>query len=104
MNLLQAFKEFFTKRKIRADIITIFITLFIIAFLIISFFNYTRYRADILSLSKETMKLVNKNVIAQIRNIKAQMELIALTTSSLIVSKKMVSLEHRDLITYLIGA
>src|SRR5262249_9477338 len=103
MRFFKFLKRLISKRKIQVDIVTIFISLIVIFSLILSFFIYSRYRADILKFSQEIMQWVDKNTVAQIRNIKNQAELVAESTRGLITSEEVVSLNNSVLVAYLLN-
>src|SRR5580700_9558504 len=103
MKFSQFIKQTISTRKIRFDIITIFVSLFIIFAAITTSFNYANYRRNALNLSKEIMEKVSNSLIAKISGIKAETELIAEATRGLITSERMLSLDHESLIHYLLN-
>ncbi len=103
MNFFKLIKEAISTRKIQFDIVTIFVSLIIIFSIITTFFNYTKYRQDALALSKEIMDDVQYNLIDKISNIKVQSEFLAEATRGLVTSEDVISLNHVDLINYLLN-
>jgi adenylate cyclase len=103
MNFFKLIKQAISTRKIQFDIVTIFVSLFILFSIITTFFNYAKYRQNTLDLSKQIMDEVNHTLINKISNIKVQSEFLAEATRGLITSERVLSLNHTDLIYYLLN-
>lgn len=93
---------FFKQRKLRVDILTIFLTLFAVSFVFVITFTYFKNSKSILEFSKGEVARVSEVIVERISSLSQQVELIPEFSSGLVESLGEGSLENPALVAYML--
>lgn len=100
------FKDFFHHfwlRTLKIDILTLFISLTILTFVVVICYSYLRNYHAILNFSKGTMERNSAIIIERIKNTEGDAEQILHNTSGLLLEKQIPSVEDPDLQIFMLN-
>lgn len=102
--IFQKLRQKFSVRTLRVDIMTLFLSLIIVAFACVILYSYWRSYLGIQEYSKKTMERVSATIIERMKNVGMEVE-STLTDSSglLLYSKGITANPDPDLIRFMIG-
>lgn len=104
IKFLQKLIHRFSVRTLRVDILTLFLSLTVIAFALVITYSYVRNYSGILEYSKKTMQRVSATVIERMRNISLEVESTLNDSSgALLYSKGVITIHDPDLIRFLLN-
>ncbi len=103
ISMIEGFLRFIKCRKIKIDIITVFIALLTVTVSFIVVYSYNQSVKAVLKLSKELMAQISSDVIHQTTDMFAQARALSLTGASLTRSPTEINLDNQDLCSYLLS-